>query len=262
MVRPLLRGGGRRPVDFRIDMAGRSGVYFVADVHLGLGTHDPAEREERFVRFLKGIPRDTAQALYLLGDIWDFWYEYRDVIPREGTRVVAQLIDLMDNGVQVFFCSGNHDIWTYSYFESIGMKKFAQPYYAEIGGKTFCLGHGDLLGGARTGYKLMLGIFRCRFLQRCFSLLHPWLAFRFGLGWSNSNRRSHKPYHFRGEEEPLYRFAVEQEKVRHADYYVFGHFHDRVSMTLPSGSQFIVLKDWMEGGEPYGCFNGSSFELR
>ena len=243
-------------------MAGRTDVYFVSDVHLGLRTQDPAEREARFVSFLKGIPRDTTSDVYLLGDIWDFWYEYRDVVPREGTRVIAQLIDLMDGGVQVHFCPGNHDIWTYSYFESLGMKKFIQPEYVQISGKTFCLGHGDLLGGAGKGYKLMLGVFRCRFLQKCFSTLHPWLAFRFGLGWSDSNRRSHKPYHFRGEEEPLYRFALQESQKRHVDYFVFGHFHDNVDMTMPSGAKLIVLKDWMSGGTPCGVFNGSSFELR
>lgn len=243
-------------------MAGRTDVYFVSDVHLGLRTQDPAEREARFVSFLKGIPRDTTSDVYLLGDIWDFWYEYRDVVPREGTRVIAQLIDLMDGGVQVHFCPGNHDIWTYSYFESLGMKKFIQPEYVQISGKTFCLGHGDLLGGAGRGYKFMLGVFRCRFLQKCFSTLHPWLAFRFGLGWSDSNRRSHKPYHFRGEEEPLYRFALQESQKRHVDYFVFGHFHDNVDMTMPSGAKLIVLKDWMSGGTPCGVFNGSSFELR
>lgn len=243
-------------------MAERTDVYFIADVHLGLKTQDPVEREGRFVTFLKGIPRDTTSDVYLLGDIWDFWYEYRDVVPREGARVIAQLIDLMDGGVQVHFCPGNHDIWTYSYFESLGMKKFIQPEYVQISGKTFCLGHGDLLGGADRGYKFMLGIFRCRFLQKCFSTLHPWLAFRFGLGWSDSNRRSHKPYHFRGEEEPLYRFALQQSQGRHVDYFVFGHFHDKVDMEMPSGARLIVLKDWMSGGTPCGVFNGSSFELR
>ena len=240
----------------------RNDIYFVADVHLGLKVSDPAERERRFVDFLKGIPRGTTKALYLLGDIWDFWYEYRYVIPREGSRVTAQFISLMDDGVEVHFCPGNHDIWTYSYFESIGMKKFMQPEYVEIGGKTFCLGHGDLLGGAKRGYKLMLGIFRCRFLQKIFSTLHPTLAFRFGLSWSDSNRRSHKPYHFRGADEPLYKFALEESGRRKVDCFIFGHFHDSVDMTLPTGARLIVLKDWMDGGQPCAVFNGASVELR
>ena len=130
-------------------MAERKLVYFVSDVHLGLRTVDPAEREARFIAFLKGLPAQEMRALYLLGDIWDFWYEYRDVIPREGARVVAALIGLMDAGVEVWFCPGNHDIWTYSYFEQLGMHRFEQPYYVTLDGKDFCLGHGDLLGGAK-----------------------------------------------------------------------------------------------------------------
>ena len=243
-------------------MAGREGVYFVSDVHLGLRTADPQEREERFLAFLNGIPCEQTRALYLLGDIWDFWYEYRDVVPRIGMRVVARLISLMDAGVQVHFCPGNHDIWTFSFFESLGMKKISQPHYVDIGGKTFCLGHGDTLGGCPRTYAFMLKIFRCRPIQRVFSTLHPWIAFRFGLGWSKSNRRSHKPYEFRGEQEPLYRFCTERAALRKADYYVFGHFHCRVDMPLPDGSRLYVLKDWMDGGMPHGYFNGSSFELR
>lgn len=243
-------------------MAERKDIYFVSDVHLGLKTKDPVERENRFVEFLKGLPRETTKAVYLLGDIWDFWYEYKYVIPREGSRVLAQLICLMEDGVDLYFCAGNHDIWTYSYFESIGMKKFTQPEFVEIGGKTFCLGHGDLLGGAKWSYKFMLGVFRCRPIQKIFSTIHPTLAFDFGLGWSDSNRRSHKPYHFRNEDEPLYKFALAQSQTRHVDYFVFGHFHDRVDLTLPTGSRLIILKDWMDGGWPCAVFNGSSVELR
>ena len=243
-------------------MAAQGDIYFVSDVHLGLGTKDPAEREARFISFLKAIPRDRTRALYLLGDIWDFWYEYRDVVPRVGARVVAALVALMDDGVEVWFCPGNHDVWTYSFFEELGMHRFDQPYHVRIDGKDFCLGHGDLLGGARWNYKLMLNIFHCRPLQQLFSTLHPWLGFRIGQGWSNSNRRKHTPYHFRGTEEPLYRWCEAEAARCHVDYFVFGHFHDAVDLTLPSGSRLFVLKDWVGGGMPCGVFNGSSFELR
>lgn len=243
-------------------MAERNEYYFVSDVHLGLGLNDPADREARFVSFLKGIPREKATALFMLGDIWDFWYEYRDVVPRCGTRVIAALVDLMDSGVQVWFCPGNHDIWCYSYFESLGMCRFDQPFYTELGGKRFCLGHGDALGGAGRGYSFMLKVFHNKVLQKMFSTLHPWIAFRIGLGLSNSNRRTHEPYHFRGAEEPLYKFALSESGRRKVDYFVFGHFHDAVDLVLPTGSRLIVLKDWMDGGEPFGRFGPEGFELR
>ena len=145
-------------------------TYFVSDVHLGLQVADPAAREERFVSFLKGLPQETS-ALYMLGDIWDFWYEYRDVVPKGYVKVFAALMELMDRGVEVYFFQGNHDIWTYSYFESLGMRKLVQPCKVEIGGKTFCLGHGDGLGPTPFGYRCIKTIFNCRPLQVLFSML-------------------------------------------------------------------------------------------
>ena len=238
-------------------MEPRTKIFFASDVHLGLRTSDPAEREDRFVRWLKSVPRDATKALYLLGDIWDFWYEYRDVIPREGIRVIAQLIDLVDAGVEVYFVPGNHDIWCYSFFEQIGIRKCEQPIEFEFGGKVFCAGHGDRLGGADRSYLLLQKIFHCKFLQALFSALHPWIAFRFGLGWSCSNRRGHVPYSFRGAEEPLYKWADERLSCGRVDYFIFGHFHDGVDMEMREGSRLIVLDDWMSGDMPHVEFDAA-----
>lgn len=236
----------------------RSKVYFVADVHLGLKAGDPSEREERFIRWLRSIRNPQTKALWLLGDIWDFWYEYRDVIPREGVRVLSELIQMVSEGIEVFFMPGNHDIWCYSLFDNLGIRKVEQTQLAEYAGKTFLLGHGDGLGGAKWGYRLMLRIFHSRVCQVLFNQLHPWLAYRFGTDWSNSNRRKHGGYKFRGEAEPLYKFCMEQGKK---DYLIFGHFHDAVDMPLPTGSRLIVLKDWIAGGEHYACFDGENLEI-
>lgn len=116
-------------------------TYFVSDVHLGLQVSDPADRERRFADFLASLPEETA-AVYLLGDVWDFWYEYRDVVPKGYVKVFAAIQSLMDRGVEVYFFQGNHDIWTYSYFEELGMKKLIQPCVVQIGEKSFCLGKG------------------------------------------------------------------------------------------------------------------------
>ena len=236
----------------------RTKVYFTADVHLGLATADPKEREDRFVSWLKSLPRD-AKALYLLGDIWDFWYEYRDVVPKEGARVIAQLIDLMDNGVEVWFMPGNHDIWCYRYFESLGMHKILQPYRTEIGGRRFCLGHGDRLKDARLGYRLMLWVFNNRVLQALFSTLHPWFAFRFGTSWSKKSRYTHTPYQWKGSEEPLVRFAEEEIAAgRTADYFIFGHYHLDARQALSDGSELFVMNTWLKGGTPCLIFDGQS----
>jgi len=225
--------------------------YFVSDVHLGLQVADPSGREARFVSFLKGIPAAETEALYLLGDIWDFWYEYRDVVPKGYVRVFGALADLMDAGVKVFFFSGNHDIWTYRYFEELGMTRLEQPFVTEIGGKTFCLGHGDGLGPVDRGYKFLRGIFHNRFFQVCFSSLHPWFAFRLGNGWSRRSRLGKSiGYDFKGDEEPLYKFCVSFNDERAAqglapvDTFLFGHYHCAVD--LPVGSaRLLLLRDWI-----------------
>ncbi|MBO4475398.1 MAG: UDP-2,3-diacylglucosamine diphosphatase [Bacteroidales bacterium] len=234
----------------------RTLVYFAADVHLGLANPDPAEREERFLAFLRGIPRD-ALALYLLGDIWDFWYEYRDVVPREGARVVAELIALMDAGVEVHFFAGNHDIWTYSFFRSLGVRKYDGVQTFQIGDKTFCMAHGDAVAASSPGYGFLLRVFRSKVAQGLFSTLHPWIAYRLALGWSGGKRKSRGPYNFRGEEEPLYKFAAAQK----ADFCIFGHYHCNVDMPLPGGGRFVILGDWLGGGQPHAVFDTATSSL-
>ena len=232
-------------------------TYFVSDVHLGLQVSDPADREARFVSFLRNLPEETA-AVYMLGDIWDFWYEYRDVVPKGYVRVFAALTELMDRGVDVYFFQGNHDIWTYSYFEELGMKRIAQPYSVEIAGKKFCLGHGDGLGPVPFGYRLIQSTFHCRPLQVLFSMLHPWIAFSFGNTWSRHSRLSHaEVYHFKGKDEPLYKFLEEYEKQHSVDYFIFGHYHAHVDMQTPAGARLLVLKDWISSS-PYIVFDGTA----
>ena len=236
-------------------------IYFVSDVHLGLSDGDAAGREDRFVRFLKEIPRDRTEAVYLLGDVWDFWFEYRDLIPCVGARVIAEIISLLDDGVEVLFCPGNHDLWSFSFLESLGVKKISQPYFFETGGMTVCVGHGDALGKVPFAVRLMTAVFHNRAAQRAFSVIHPWLAYRLGNGWSRSNRSKHASYRFQGESEPLYAYASELSERRRVDLFVFGHFHDSVDMTLPGGARFVVLNDWMKGGMPHVALDGGTLTV-
>lgn len=235
-------------------------AYFASDVHLGLALWDPKEREDRFVGFLKSIPHRQGVSLYLLGDIWDFWFEYRDVVPRCGARVIAQMVSLIDSGVDVYFCPGNHDLWAFSFFSSLGVKCIQQPYFTDICGARFCLGHGDGLGGAKWTYKLLNKVFRCHFLQRCFAALHPWFAFRFGNSWSGSNRLSHgSSESFVIENLPIYKFAMQSQGSHQAQYYIFGHYHARIDEVLPNGARLVVLPSWFKAESvPYALFDGES----
>lgn len=228
-------------------------TFFVSDVHLGLDVKNPAAREARFVEFLRNIPAERTRTLYLLGDIWDFWYEYRDVVPKGYVRVLGAITDLMDKGVNVCYFQGNHDVWTYSYFKELGMVPLEQPLYVTIGMDRFCLGHGDGLGPGDFGYKALRAIFHSKFLQTLFSTLHPWLAFRLGNGWSRNSRLGKDfQYIFRGTEERLYRFcskALEKEAV---NYFIFGHYHCFVDMPVSApgrSARLMVLKDWMDGSD-------------
>ena len=237
--------------------AARPLTYFVADVHLGLDVNDPKDRERRFVGFLRSLPPET-EAVYLLGDIWDFWYEYRDVVPKGYVRVLSALTDLMDAGVRIYFFQGNHDVWTYRYFEELGMVRLTQPAVVDIGGTKFCLGHGDGLGPVPAGYRMLRAVFHNRFLQSLFSMLHPRMAFALGNSWSKRSRLGRKKkYFFKGKDEPIYRFAEEFEKETPVDYFIFGHYHVDVKMRTPGGADLIILKDWMESS-PYLYFDGIS----
>ncbi len=232
-------------------------TYFVSDVHLGLQVADPEDRERRFAGFLRSLPEET-EAVYLLGDIWDFWYEYKDVVPKGYVRVLSALQELMDRGVKVYFFQGNHDVWTYRYFEELGMVKLVQPCVVQIAGKRFCLGHGDGLGPVPLGYRFLRGLFHNRLAQTLFSALHPWLAFRLGNGWSRNNRLAHDvQYEFGGENEPLYKFAKDFASENEVDFFIFGHYHVEVDTVLPSGARLMILKDWIHSS-PYLCFDGVS----
>lgn len=238
--------------------------YFVSDVHLGLDYKDPVARERKFASFLESLPQNT-KALYLLGDIFDFWYEYKNVVPRKFTRTLGALASLADRGVEVFFFNGNHDIWTYGYFEEeLGIKILHQPYTAVIGGKVFCMGHGDGLGEGDYGYKLLNGAFKNRFLQWLFSALHPRWAFGLAHLWSRHNRLRHEdnPWVWKGEQERIVKFSnsFNAENGGKVDFFVFGHFHYKTRMKIASGGEMFLLGDWIHT-PGYLLFDGETCQL-
>ena len=234
--------------------------YFVSDVHLGLDYENPIARERKFASFLKGLPQNT-KALYLLGDIFDFWYEYKNVIPRKFTRTFGALAELVDKGVEVYFFNGNHDIWTYSYFQQeLGLKILQQPHMVTIEGKKFCLGHGDGLGKGDFAYKLLNRTFKNRFLQWAFSGVHPRWAFGLAHLWSKHNRLMHEEdnWVWKGEDERIVKFANSLQKENNGtiDYFIFGHFHHKARIKLAQGGEMILLGEWIHNETDYIVFDG------
>jgi len=235
--------------------------YFVSDVHLGLIIDEKELIERRFVTFLRGLPENTA-AIYLLGDIFDFWYEYKYVIPKGYSRILGAFAELSDRGVNVCFIKGNHDLWAFDYFEKeIGMTILKESEIVDIEGVRLCLAHGDKIGGERS-YLFMRGLFKNKLLQRLLSSLHPRWVFAFAKRWSRYNRLTRGgEMDFRGESDPLYGYAADLEKREVIDNFIFGHVHTPGSCTTPKGAGFYILGDWINGCE-YLVFDSDSREMR
>lgn len=241
-------------------------IYFISDLHLGLPNHkDSLVRERIIVKFLNQI-KDSTKELYLLGDVFDFWHEYKRVVPRGFTRFLAKIAEFTDDGIPVHFFTGNHDIWAYNYLpQEIGVKIYRKPLVKEIYGKNFYLAHGDGLGPYDKKYKFLKSIFTNKVLQWMFARIHPNLALAFGLSWSLSNRSSYKPeqIEYKGEDkEWLILYSKDYLKSNNdIDFFVYGHRHFPLQISLNEKTQFINLGDWINNFT-YGVFNGESFELK
>lgn len=239
-------------------------IYFASDVHLGLYPYDHSRmREKVFVQWLEEIRKDAAE-LYLLGDIFDYWYEYRTVVPRGFTRTLGKLAEIADSGIPVHFFTGNHDVWVFDYLPSeIGVILHDEPYILEVNGKRMLLAHGDGLGPGDMGYKLLRRIFRSKFMQWWYSKIHPNLSMRFAHWWSKKSRYSKGIAEaFQGEEKELQIvFAMETLKKEHFDYFIFGHRHVPMNFPLSPDSRLINLGEWIFSNT-YAMFNGTSLELK
>lgn len=235
--------------------------YFVSDVHLELTAFDPKEKELRFVKFLRELPVQT-KALYLMGDIFDFWFEYKYVVPRGYIRVLGALSNLSDRGVKIFFFKGNHDMWTFGYLEKeIGLEILKDPTVVKINGKKFCLAHGDELTTLEPTHLLLKKMFHSKVLQFLLGTVHPRWTFAIAHGWSKNNRLfKGEIFKFRGEEEPLYNYACDFETREKVDYFIFGHIHTPGKIKTPLGAEFYILGEWIHGCE-YLCYDSGTDQM-
>ncbi|MGC9352262.1 MAG: UDP-2,3-diacylglucosamine diphosphatase [Mariniphaga sp.] len=244
-------------------MSEKGKIYFISDVHLGApALANNRERELLFARWLDFIRDDVAE-LYLMGDIFDFWFEYRKVVPRGFTRILGRLADLSDKGVSIHFFAGNHDVWVFDYLpQEIGLTLHRDEFITEIRGKKFYLAHGDGLDPDDKGYLFLKKIFTSKTLQWWFSRIHPNFAFHLAHQWSKSSRLSklNQEEEFKVKNECMYKFAENFLEKEWIDYFIFGHRHQMTNVEIKNGSRFILLGDWIKNFS-YGVFDGEKFVL-
>lgn len=238
-------------------------IYFVSDAHLG---HPPAEsslkREKLLVRWLDEIKAD-AHSLYLLGDIFDYWFEYRKVVPRGFVRLLGKLSEITDSGIPVHFFTGNHDVWIFDYLPNeTGIIIHRQELKIRLNNKKFFIAHGDGLGPGENGYKFLKSIFTSKILQWLYARIHPNAATGFAHCWSRHSRLSKETSEkFLGEDkEHLILFAKEKLEEEFYDYMIFGHRHLPFDHVINQHSHVICLGDWFVNFT-YAVFDGDLIRL-
>lgn len=239
--------------------------YFASDLHLGLSLcgADSSERERLFVKWLDEVAVD-AKAIFLVGDIFDFWFEYGKVVPKGYTRLLGKLSELTDHGVEIHHFAGNHDMWSFDYLQSeCGVKLHSGAYeIIELYGKQVFIGHGDILGKLPFIPWLITKVFRAWWAKKLFYIFHPDISYRFAQGWSGSSRKAKPIKHtFRGEEDCIVKFAREFLKTQNVDLFVCGHIHCAEILELNNSSSIAFLGEWIES-PTYGVLSESGFELR
>lgn len=240
-------------------------VYFASDFHLGTPNYEESlKRERKVVSWLDSISND-AQELYLVGDVFDFWFEYGEVIPRGFARLLGKLAELSDQGVKIHLFTGNHDMWIFDYLPGeIGLDIYRNPITRNIHGKRFFIGHGDGLGPGDRGYKFIKKVFQNSFCQWLFKWIHPDLGIRIATFWSRLSRDSveEEERKFLGEDkEWLIIYSKDILKSEHFDYFIFGHRHIALDFRLAEQTQYINLGDWITLFT-YAVFDGDKLELK
>jgi UDP-2,3-diacylglucosamine hydrolase len=247
----------------------RKNIYFASDFHLGVPDHDSSLRRELLlVKWLDEIS-PTAKEIFLMGDIFDFWFEYKTVVPKGYVRLLGKIATLTDSGIPVHIFRGNHDLWAFDYLnKETGAILNRRSVIRDFDGKKFFLSHGDGLGPGDTGYKFLKRVFENRFNQFLFNWLHPDIGTRLGLYFSHKSRianiaREQKnDYKIDIEKEMLYIYCQKKlEKQPDIDYFVFGHRHVPIDHSLNEKSRLIILGDWVTNFT-YAVFDGENLELK
>jgi len=246
-------------------MNAKEKIFFISDMHLGSSVfNDPRTVEKQLVRWLNAIGRD-AKALYLLGDVFDFWFEYKRSVPRGFTRFLGKLAELSDAGVEIHYFIGNHDIWIDDYLpEEIGLILHKEPLLTTIAGKTFYLAHGDGLGDYSRSFKLIRWIFHNKVCQFLYRSIHPDLGIKFGYAWAKRSRQKelkHPLPYFGGDKEHLVLYADSCLQTHpEIDYFIFGHRHILLDLMLNHKTRMLIIGDWLRYFS-FAVFDGEKLKL-
>lgn len=222
-------------------------LYFASDFHLGAPSQAKSiQREKKIVQWLEDIAPKSA-AIFLVGDIFDFWFEYKEAVPKGSVRLLGCLAKIRDSGVPVFVFTGNHDIWMFDFFpKELGIPVFRQPQIIQYGQQKLFVGHGDGLGPGDTKFKILKKVFTFPIFQWMFNWLHPDIGIKIARSWSNHSRTDPSTERFMGEDkEWLYQYAVRKSGQSDCRYYIFGHRHLPLQLNLPGGAEYINLGDWI-----------------
>ena len=225
-------------------------IYFASDQHLGAPTPEASlPREKKFVAWLDAIKED-AGTVFLLGDLFDFWFEYKTVVPKGFVRVLGKLAELKDAGIDIYFFVGNHDLWMRDYFQKeLNIPVFHEPQEFDINGKLFLIGHGDGLGPGDYGYKRMKKVFTFPFFKWLFRWLHPDIGVKLGHYFSVKNKliSGDEDAQFLGEQnEWLALYCRKKLTEKHYDFFIFGHRHLPLEIELNSSSTYINVGDLIQ----------------
>ena len=245
-------------------MITRDKLYFASDFHLGVPNYEASrQREDKIVRWLDSIKHDAFE-LFLMGDIFDFWFEYSNVVPKGYIRFFGKLADLSDAGVKIYLFKGNHDMWMFDYFErELNATMIPNELIIERNGVKFYLHHGDGLGPGDAKYKMLKKIFRSGTCQWLFERIHP----NFGVGiankWSQHSRvvQGKKTARKNLEQEWLVVYCREVLQTQFYDYLIFGHRHVPLDIPLTEQSRYINLGEWVNYFS-YAVFDGKDVQLR
>lgn len=239
-------------------------IYFASDFHLGMPDKETSRQREILIcSWLDFIKKDAAR-LYLVGDIFDVWFEYRKVVPKGFTRFLGKLAELRDIGIEIEMFTGNHDLWMHGYFEEeLNIPVYHKPLELEVNNKRFFIAHGDGLGPGDHGYKFLKGVLRHRWAQWMYRRLHPDTGVDIATYFSRRGpKHTKEAKQFLGEDkEWLILFSKDKLKKEHYDYFVFGHRHLAITYPLNEGSTYINLGDWISFNS-YAEFDGTKMELK